>query len=151
MLVSKFISKNPKSTRDIARALGVELKNAELNNRQAFCILLSGDLGAGKTAFTQGLASGLGYRGNVHSPTFVLMKKYPIKTLYFKNLWHIDCYRVKSVQELLILKIEDILNNPDNIVVIEWPEKIKKYIPKYPIRISFEHHSPETRIIKILE
>ncbi len=148
---TKFISKSPKSTHDIAYALGVELKNAELNNRQALCILLSGELGAGKTAFTQGLVLGLGYRGNVHSPTFVLMKKYSIKTLYFKNLWHIDCYRIKNVQELLTLKIKEILKDSNNIVVIEWPEKIKKYIPKYPIRISFEHHSPETRVIKISE
>mgnify|MGYP001619837419 FL=1 len=149
MLSNKVISKSPIVTRDIARLLGAELKVAELDNRHALCILLSGDLGAGKTAFAQGLAFGLGYRGRVHSPTFVLMKRYPIKTLYFKNLWHIDCYRIKSAQELLTLDLKKILEDPCNIVVIEWPEKIKKYIPQPAIRISFKHHAPEIRILTI--
>jgi tRNA threonylcarbamoyladenosine biosynthesis protein TsaE len=141
-----FKTKTSHATRHLGEILGRELQIAR-PKKHAFCIALSGDLGSGKTLFTKGIAHGLGIRTTVNSPTFVLMKRYPIRGANFKNFWHIDCYRIKNQKELLVLGIADILKDPGNIVAVEWPEKIKKYIPKHGIFISFEHRSPRERAL----
>lgn len=86
---------------------------------------LKGDLGAGKTVFTKGIAASLGVKENVNSPTFVIMKIYELKnkTGGIKKLIHIDAYRLKKNEEIKNLGIEDFINK-DNLIIIEWPENI---------------------------
>lgn len=102
-------------------------------------LALSGDLGAGKTAFTKELASLLGISYDITSPTFVIMKSYPIPAHpFFKTFVHIDAYRIESDDEMRVLGLTEILCDSTNLVCIEWPEKIQMLIPKdaYTISIS---------------
>jgi len=122
----KYISKTEKETYQIAAKIAKKLKGGEI-------IALEGDLGAGKTTLVKGLAKVFGIKQHVTSPTFVLMKVYEIKNIEYriKNLVHVDCYRLDEPQELFYLGIEEYLNKPDTVVIIEWADKIKKYLLKF--------------------
>lgn len=111
---------------------------------------LSGDLGTGKTTFTQFIAKNLGVKTKVNSPTFVIMKRYSLPLTRgsaqgargfnkFKNLFHIDAYRLKNEKELLHLGWQEIISNPENIIFIEWPELVAKAMPKKHHKISIKH------------
>lgn len=98
---------------------------------------LSGDLGAGKTAFTKELAVLLGIPQDITSPTFVIMKSYAIPSHpFFKTLVHIDAYRIESDDEMRVLGLGAILSEPTNLVCIEWPEKIQMLIPQDALTIT---------------
>lgn len=109
-----------------------------------------GDLGSGKTTFVQGLARGLGIKERILSPTFILMRQYDIKTknqnknasfgrAKLKNLYHIDLYRLVGniEQEYRSLGLEEIVGEKENIVVIEWAEKVRGLLPADTIWIRF--------------
>lgn len=115
----------------------------------ASVLALRGDLGSGKTTFTQGLAEGLGVEDRIISPTFVLMKKFKLPTSNYKLFYHFDCYRLQKPEEILQLGWREILADPKNIVAIEWPEKIKKFLPKETICLNFKFINKNQREIKI--
>lgn len=110
---------------------------------RAFVIALRGDLGAGKTTFTQALAKELGITEAVQSPTYVLMKNYPISFGRFTKLIHIDAYRLEKPEEFNALKPEEFLSNPENLVVIEWPERVEGVLPTPNILLNFSHAGEE--------
>ncbi len=110
---------------------------------RAFVIALSGDLGAGKTTFIQGFVGALGIKKRVTSPTFILFRRFAIRHSPFTSLYHVDAYRIKSPKEIAALEFKEILSNPANIVLIEWPENIKKILPKNILRIQFAHGQKE--------
>lgn len=114
----------------------------------ATVIALSGELGAGKTSLTQEIARQLGIKENVNSPTYVIMKKYkmPPATCDFRFLVHIDAYRLESEMELEKLGWQEIIADPENLILIEWPERVKKLIPKDAIRILLEHTGKQRSI-----
>jgi tRNA threonylcarbamoyladenosine biosynthesis protein TsaE len=144
------ITKSPKETKELGHFLLNQIHLISKDN--ALVIALEGELGAGKTTFVQGLAKLFGIKAKVKSPTFNLMKKYKIGTKNKRqatNLYHLDCYRLKNHNDLLVLGIKDILKNKDNILLIEWPERIKKILPKKHIKIRFEHIDKNTRKISI--
>ena len=121
---------------------------------RAAIFALQGDLGSGKTTFVQGFAEGLGIKEKILSPTFVILKKFKItkpesRSSKFKNLYHIDCYRLDGPAEILALGFEEIIHNPDNIVVIEWAEKIKTVIPEESKVIKFVFKNENVREIII--
>jgi tRNA threonylcarbamoyladenosine biosynthesis protein TsaE len=104
----------------------------------ATVIALTGDLGVGKTAFTKELAKLLGVSHEVTSPTFVIMKSYPIPSHpFFKTLTHIDAYRIESEDEIRVLGFAELLKDPTQLICIEWPEKIQNSIPTDALTISF--------------
>lgn len=103
----------------------------------ATIVALSGDLGAGKTTFTQALARQLGIQESVQSPTYVLMKSYPIAYKDFDTFVHIDAYRLDDPKEFATLKPESFLNNPKALVCIEWPEKVEGMLPKPDLLLKF--------------
>lgn len=109
--------------------------------RAATVIALSGDLGAGKTTFTQGFLKALGVRRRIISPTFLIVRPYslPATRNDFTRAFHIDCYRLQRPTELLALGLKDILRNPRHVVLVEWPELIREYLPKDAVRIEIEH------------
>ncbi len=95
----------------------------------AFLLFLSGPLGSGKTTFMQALAKELGIKGVVQSPTFVLMKKYPIDAAGFSRLIHIDAYRLDDPDEFSALMPEEFLTDPRALVCIEWAERVSSVLP----------------------
>ena len=119
-----------------------ELKGSEI-------IGLVGDLGAGKTVFAKGLANGLGIKKTVASPTFVIMKVYEIKNQKskIKNLIHIDAYRLKSEADIMAIGADEYFGRKNTITVIEWPENIKKCLPKNVIYININIKEGDKRII----
>ena len=127
-----------KTTRRIAKELGITILESP-ERKKAFVVALKGELGAGKTSFVQGLAKGLGVKGNVLSPTFLIVKSYKLQATNYKLFYHIDCYRLKNPKELLDLEWKKIIQNPNNIVVIEWAGRVKSIIPKDALWISLSH------------
>ena len=98
---------------------------------EATIVGLSGHLGAGKTAFTKCIAAELGIAEDVTSPTFVIMKIYPIdpaKGFPWKKLVHIDAYRLEQGRELATIDFEKYAADPDNLILIEWPENVKEMV-----------------------
>lgn len=102
----------------------------------ATLITLSGDLGAGKTAFVKEIASALGVEERVTSPTFVIMKIYDLVGQKFDRLVHIDAYRLKGEKHLKVLGWDDLLKDSGNLICMEWPEQVAlaEHVPA--IRIS---------------
>ncbi|TAN36520.1 tRNA (adenosine(37)-N6)-threonylcarbamoyltransferase complex ATPase subunit type 1 TsaE [Patescibacteria group bacterium] len=115
---------------------------------------LSGDLGAGKTAFTKCVASILGINEVVTSPTFVLEKGYAIPRgsllgERFTKLIHIDAYRLESEKEMQALEWEALLLDEHNLIFIEWPEQVKGVLPKDIIMISFQYVDEGVRSVTV--
>ena len=142
----KIISKNPVDTKKIAEEFACSLRSGK---KQATLVCLSGDLGAGKTAFTQSAAKALGIKKRLSSPTFVIMRRYSLKNKFYKQLFHIDAYRLKNEKEILALGWEKMLADPENLIFLEWPENILKSIPKKHHEIHIEHKGEKTRAFNI--
>ncbi len=103
----------------------------------ATVVALRGDLGAGKTTFTQALARELGVTATVQSPTYILMRSYRISNNKFTKLVHIDAYRLENPKEFAALKPEQFLSDPKTLVVVEWPEKVAEALPPADVTINF--------------
>ncbi|OGC86429.1 tRNA (adenosine(37)-N6)-threonylcarbamoyltransferase complex ATPase subunit type 1 TsaE [Candidatus Adlerbacteria bacterium RIFCSPHIGHO2_02_FULL_54_18] len=104
----------------------------------AAIVALRGDLGAGKTTFTQALARELGITDIIQSPTYVLMKKYEIKKASpFTTLIHIDAYRLEDPKEFSALNPEQFLQDPKTVVAVEWPERLGSALPAPDLIIRF--------------
>lgn len=131
----KIFSKSLGDTEKIARDF---IKTEFVKNEDgALVVGLYGDLGSGKTAFTQAVAKYLGVKETVTSPTFVIEKIYKLKGGNFDHLIHIDAYRLKIGDELLRLGWEEIAKNPKNIIIIEWPERVAEILPDDVKKIYF--------------
>ncbi|MDQ5957845.1 MAG: tRNA threonylcarbamoyladenosine biosynthesis protein TsaE [Patescibacteria group bacterium] len=114
----------------------------------ATVLALFGDLGAGKTSFTQGLAEALGVTETISSPTFVIEKIYDLQNQSFQKLIHIDAYRLDEAEDLLKLGFTDQLSETDNLIVLEWPEKVFDALPTNIKKINFKFINEETREIE---
>ncbi|MCC6934385.1 MAG: tRNA (adenosine(37)-N6)-threonylcarbamoyltransferase complex ATPase subunit type 1 TsaE [Candidatus Yanofskybacteria bacterium] len=144
-----LVSQSPEDTAAIAARLAERVR-ASLPRTEAIVIALIGDLGAGKTTFTQGFASALGIRQQPKSPTFLLAKEYSVPGTPY-SLWHLDCYRLTGRQDLITLDLHHIFEQPNNIVLVEWPEKIGEGLPRDTIEVRFTHEGPTSRGITINE
>ena len=116
-------------------------------SRRATIVALSGDLGAGKTTFVQGIARSLGIEESVTSPTFVIMKIYDLENQPFKRLVHMDAYRLKGAEHLRVLGWDALIADPANLICIEWPEKIEGAIPQDATRITLRYSGEGREII----
>jgi len=137
----EVITKNSQETQKLGQKIGAKLKPKKI-------LALYGDLGAGKTTFLQGLAKGLGIKKRIVSPTFVFLKEYPLEKGIF---YHLDLYRLEKSQDALGLGLKEILNDPQGIVVIEWAEKIKNFLPLERRDIYFHYLNENERKIIIKE
>lgn len=106
---------------------------------RATVVTLSGDLGAGKTTLTQAVARKLGVQENVVSPTFVIMKAYKLSGAKWKHLIHIDAYRLESEKEIEHLGWQELVADPGNLILVEWPERIEKVLPTQLTKLSIGH------------
>lgn len=109
-------------------------------------IALSGDLGAGKTVFTKGIARGLGYSGweRLKSPTFTIVHEYKSRP----PLYHFDLYRLNDYDELFEIGFEEYLAGR-GVVVVEWADKFDAVLPQATIRVAIAHRTVEMRTISI--
>ncbi len=137
-IISKSINETEKFVKDWFYSIN---KNTE----EATLICLYGNLGSGKTTFTQSLAKELGVKEFVTSPTFVIEKIYETQNKDFKRLIHIDAYRLNGGKELQILGFEELINNTNNLIVIEWPENVIDILPENHIKIHCEFVNENSR------
>ncbi len=147
---NQIITTSPEETKWLAGTLLKEWLNLNKNKNSNWLVCLYGDLGGGKTTFVKGMAEKLGIKETVNSPTFVIMKKYISANAAYKKyaLYHFDCYRISDCNEILDLGWEEIIGGENNIIVIEWPEKIEDILPKNKLRIKFEFIGENLRGIK---
>lgn len=134
------LTKSPAQTQVLGRRLAQKLKGGEV-------IGLYGDLGGGKTTFVQGLARGLGFKKRILSPTFVILKIYPLEHKKIKKLYHLDGYRIKKVTPEIWLNFKEYLGDPKSTLVIEWADKFQKFLPSHQIKIKFKLVDEKTRQI----
>ena len=171
----EILTRSSSETKKLGALLAHEIVKHRMFDKQALVISLEGEFGSGKTTFTQGFAKGLGIKENPRSPTFVIMRIYPItpnpstpspfvmaKGKKYSpppyegggwgrlNFIHIDAYRLKS-KDFKVLNWRDFIKDKNNIILVEWGNKIKNILPKGSLRIIFKHieHSHK-RLIKIL-
>ncbi len=105
--------------------------------RGATLVTLSGELGAGKTAFAKAVANTLGVEEMVTSPTFVLEKIYLLPGgQSFKRLIHIDAYRLESGKDLDPLGFDELMQDTSNLILLEWPEKVAETLPTPSMHVS---------------
>ena len=134
----EIISHSENQTEKIANTLSQALKQGDI-------VALSGDLGAGKTAFSRGMAKGLGYNGRVTSPTFSIVNEYMLDDY---TIYHFDMYRITNEDELYNIGFDDYLN-ANGILIIEWSENIIEYLPKDIFYVNIKNISEDERKITL--
>lgn len=134
------ITKSAKETQKLATRFATEIMNGGV-------VCLFGDLGAGKTTFSQAVAKAVGVKDKVASPTFILVRRYEIPENRF--FWHVDLYRLNTLEETKVLGLEEIMSDPDNVVLIEWPEKIVDFLPKNRWEIYLTTTDKNSRLVEI--
>ncbi len=128
----KIILDNENKTQLIAKLIA---KNSLNTTQKNLVIFLKGNLGAGKTTFSQYFIRAYGFTEKVKSPTYTLIESYCFDT---KRIYHLDLYRLTAPEELIFIGIEDILEQKNTIILIEWPEKGEGFLPTPDIMINFE-------------
>lgn len=135
----KFITGSALETQKLAENLVPNLEDRKF-------VALFGNLGSGKTTFVQGLAKALGVEERVISPTFIIVREHRLRKGKF---YHIDLYRVETKKDIQGLGLEEIFNSPENIVAVEWAEKIKDLLPRKRIELYFENLGEDKRKITL--
>ena len=135
--VERVLSATPEDTEAAGARLATLLVAGDV-------VALTGELGAGKTQFTQGLARGLGVTGRVVSPTFVLVNEYRGRL----PVHHVDAYRTESLTELLDLGLEEMFSG-DGVTVVEWADKLTPLLPPHAVHVHIEGVGDEPRTITV--
>jgi tRNA threonylcarbamoyladenosine biosynthesis protein TsaE len=131
-------SESPEATEAVGSLLGSVLIPGDI-------VLLDGDLGAGKTVLTRGIASGLGLAPHVTSPTYTLVFEHLAEDRAATDLFHFDVYRISGSEEFLLSGLDEYFER-GGVCVIEWGEKILSALPVSPIRIELSGVGPERSI-----
>lgn len=138
-----IITKNEKETIKLGEDLASKLKPGDL-------VLLTGELGSGKTTFVKGLAYGLKAPSRIISPTFVVVRTHKTDRNAIKKIYHLDLYRLQSEEDIKAIALEDFLLDEEAVVLIEWPEKSISLIKKPAYKISFKNLEDDRREISIV-
>jgi tRNA threonylcarbamoyladenosine biosynthesis protein TsaE len=133
-----FATNSFKETQKLGRDFAKTLEKGDI-------VCLYGNLGSGKTTFTQGLAQGLGIKNRIISPTFIIVRSYELGAM--SSFYHIDLYRMENEKDIEGLGIEEILDSKSSIAAIEWAEKLKDKSPKKRIDIEFSYEKNNVRKI----
>ncbi|MEK7574827.1 MAG: tRNA (adenosine(37)-N6)-threonylcarbamoyltransferase complex ATPase subunit type 1 TsaE [Patescibacteria group bacterium] len=142
----EIISKNLSDSEKFAEEFVAQLASPD-GHRGASVVGLYGNLGSGKTTFVQSVARALGVKEYLTSPTFVIMKRFTIQDSRFKNLIHVDAYRLKSSAELEKLGFKELLKDPGNFILIEWADIVADILPPKHKKLNFEFIDATTRKI----
>lgn len=135
--ILRSITKNSSQTQKFAQDFAKEV--LRLKTKGAIVIGLEGELGAGKTTFTKGFAKGLGIKEEMKSPTFILMRVFRTQK---RNFFHIDAYRD-------LIDFREYLKSNKNILLIEWSNNAKKFLPKKYFLFKLKHLGKDRREIKL--
>lgn len=135
---SSQVTSCPDQTEEVGRRLASSLDSGTI-------VCLVGGLGAGKTTFVKGLARGLGVRGTVVSPSYLLLREYDGRI----TLYHIDLFRISTPQEFIEAGLDDYLLDPGGVVAIEWAERIGDILPEERIEVKFKILSENRREISV--
>ena len=138
-MATKLVSDSPESTTAAGEVLGARLGPGDV-------VALTGELGAGKTCFVQGLARGLGVITPATSPTFVLVNEYRGRL----PVHHVDVYRTQSLTELLDMGFDELLGG-NGVTVVEWADRCEALLPPRTIRVHIDGVGDEPRRITITE
>ncbi len=130
-----IITKSAKETQEVGERLAASIVNDSSLPR--ICCLY-GELGTGKTVFTQGFAKGLGLPSRLVSPTFIIIKRYDLKK-YKQFFYHVDLYRLQKMEDIESLGLDEIFNDKDAVIVIEWAERLGAHLPKSRIDIHITY------------
>ena len=136
--MKQFITSSGEETKKVAENLAKKITSG--------VVALTGELGAGKTTFVQGFAKGLDIKDKIISPTFVLIRQHKFK---LGVLYHIDLYRLENDINIKELGIKELMSNTNNLVLIEWAEKIEKGLPEKTIRINIQKINVNKRLITV--
>lgn len=136
-------SRSAHETKSLGRLFGEELRSAVFRKSGAVVLALIGPLGSGKTTFAQGFAKGLGAKGRIASPTFILARSHRVSGSRFSRFVHIDAYRLSSARELPPLRFEELLSDPKTVLLVEWADIIRSALPKGTIMIAASHRPSE--------
>jgi len=154
----EYLTNSVEGTKTAAKKIIIKLLKRP--HPGALVLALAGELGAGKTTFVQGLAKAIGVKEKILSPTFVILKRYGVRPLGRDkgspaeagtpmNFYHLDCYRIQSAKDLAGLGFEEILKNKNNLVVIEWAERVANILPADTVWLNFQHKGGDERRIKL--
>ena len=136
----EFITSSEEETENIGKSLAMSLSKGD-------AVLLRGNLGAGKTVFSRGFARGLGITEPVSSPTYTIVQEYELPD--GGRLYHLDLYRISGVNAALAFGVDEFLDDPQGISLIEWPDRIDGILPENAICIEIEHLSDSERRLTI--
>ncbi len=136
--MTELLSKSPEDTREFGFRIGKVLKPGDI-------VALNGDLGAGKTTITKGIAKALGIEEEITSPTYTIVSEYEAPL----PLYHMDMYRIDGIEEFELLGVDELLFG-QGVSLIEWSERIAEYLPEDGKSISITINSDGSRTI-ILE
>ena len=125
-------------TREVGRALASVLEPRDT-------VVLTGDLGAGKTTLVQGIGQGLGVEDHVASPTFTLVHEYSGRL----DIAHVDVYRLERVQDVLDLALDE-LGGPERVLLIEWGDAIADLLPEDRLRVELTTESADAETRRIV-
>lgn len=144
MTMQRHTTHSEEETRAVARSLAERLQRGDV-------VALMGELGAGKTQFVKGVCEAFGVKEHVMSPSFVILNRYSGRDTSGAELllYHLDLYRVASIEEVYDIGIEEVVYG-DGITVIEWAELLEEMLPanRYDVRLSFGAEAHE-RLITI--
>ncbi|MBD3360733.1 tRNA (adenosine(37)-N6)-threonylcarbamoyltransferase complex ATPase subunit type 1 TsaE [Candidatus Peregrinibacteria bacterium] len=133
------ISKSEEETHCIAEKIAKKIKNGGV-------VCLFGDLGTGKTVFAKGIAHYLGIdKFSIKSPTYTYIRKHKRKDK--NDLYHIDLYRLDKIDNILLREIDELLEDKENILIIEWADRMGDHLPKNRINVKFEYIDKNKRKI----
>jgi tRNA threonylcarbamoyladenosine biosynthesis protein TsaE len=138
-------------TKTLGEEFSAEAFHAARHGTGALIVVLTGDLGAGKTTFIQGFLRGAGIRRRAPSPTFIIMRRYATPRArrahraapLYAHIYHMDAYRLKDESQLEALEFRALADDPRNIILIEWGERIAKALPRDAVRIAFAYGKKE--------
>lgn len=144
MVSSPVVISGAEAMRELGREIGGTLRAGDV-------VLLHGDLGAGKTTLTQGIAAGLGVDGLIQSPTFTLVNEHPatLATGEDVTLYHLDLYRLDDPEELGDIGWEEMIAPARGVTVVEWPERAGDWLPERFTLVQIDYLSVDERRVTV--
>jgi tRNA threonylcarbamoyladenosine biosynthesis protein TsaE len=149
VLPERTITKSAKATQTLGEAIGRALlaEGERYAGKKARILCLWGELGSGKTTFVQGIARGMGITDRLLSPTFIIVRHYKIPQ-QSGLLYHLDLYRMMTAEDVHSVGITDLFDDPQSVVIIEWPERLGDLLPKQRTDFFFATQADDTHIIE---